>query len=238
MTSLEKHRSIVVIPTYNEAENLDRLLPELLALELDILVVDDNSQDGTVEVARKWNEKKGVISILERPSKLGLGSAYRAGFALCLQENYKRIIQMDADGSHRVEDLQKMLALDADLIIGSRWVRGGSIENWSKHREWLSRLANRYSKAMLGTSVKDMTAGFRIYKSSLLRKMDLASIQSQGYSFQIEMTLEALDKGGMILELPITFIERTAGKSKMSSAIVREAMIKVTKWGLSRRLHS
>jgi dolichol-phosphate mannosyltransferase len=233
-----KSNSVVVIPTYNEAENLDRLLPQLLDLDLEILVVDDNSQDGTVEIIKKWNEKSGCISILERPSKLGLGSAYKEGFALCLSRNYEKIIQMDADGSHRVEDLQELLKIDADLVIGSRWVTGGSIENWSKHRELLSRLANHYSKAMLRTPIHDMTAGFRIYRCSLLRKMDLASIQSQGYSFQIEMTLEALDKGGKILEAPISFIERTSGKSKMSSAIVREAMIKVTKWGFSRRLHS
>lgn len=236
---MKLHSTVVVIPTFNEAENLELLLPQLLPLDLDILIVDDSSQDGTVAVAKLINAGAGRISILSRPSKMGLGSAYIQGFRLSLEAGYETLIQMDADGSHRVTDLQKMIAEAAglssqDLFIGARWIPGGKVENWSRHRELLSRGANRYSKLALGTNVNDMTAGFRIYRAALLRKMDLDGIRSQGYSFQIEMTREALRVGASVQEVPITFIERTIGKSKMSSEIVVEAMVKVTQWGISR----
>jgi dolichol-phosphate mannosyltransferase len=234
-----KHsNSVVVIPTYNEADSLKKLLPELLEIDVDILIVDDSSSDGTIEVAEKFNTTNR-ISFISRPSKLGLGSAYLAGFARCLELGYEYIIQMDADGSHQVKDLTRMrgaLAINQaiDLVIGSRWIPGGKVENWAKRRELLSRIANKYSKAILGTKINDMTAGFRIYRASLLRKMNLQSIASQGYGFQIEMTREALRVGAAITEIPITFIERTMGKSKMSNMIVREAIVNVTKWGLIR----
>ncbi|MSX17425.1 MAG: glycosyltransferase [Actinobacteria bacterium] len=233
------HSTVVVIPTFNEAQNLELLLPQLLLLDLDILIVDDSSQDGTAAVAERIDAGTGRISILSRPSKMGLGSAYIQGFRLSLEAGYETLIQMDADGSHRVTDLQKMIAEAAgspsqDLFIGARWIPGGKVENWSRHRELLSRGANRYSKLALGTDVNDMTAGFRIYRAALLRKMDLDGIRSQGYSFQIEMTREALRVGANVQEVPITFIERTIGKSKMSSEIVVEAMVKVTQWGISR----
>ena len=236
---MKLHSTVVVIPTFNEAENLELLLPQLLPLDLDILIVDDSSQDGTVAVAERIDAGTGRISILSRPSKMGLGSAYIQGFRLSLEAGYETLIQMDADGSHRVTDLQKMIAEAAgspsqDLFIGARWIPGGKVENWSRHRELLSRGANRYSKLALGTDVNDMTAGFRIYRAALLRKMDLDGIRSQGYSFQIEMTREALRVGANVQEVPITFIERTIGKSKMSSEIVVEAMVKVTQWGISR----
>ena len=230
--------TVVVIPTYNEAQSLEKLLPELLKLDLDILIVDDSSVDGTVHVAEKHNVSKR-ISVISRPSKLGLGSAYLAGFTRCIELDYENIIQMDADGSHQVSDLIKMRDLlsrnlSTDLVIGSRWIPGGKVENWAKRRELLSRTANLYSKWILGTNVNDMTAGFRIYRATLLRKMNLRAIQSQGYGFQIEMTREALRVGATISEHPIIFIERTMGKSKMSNKIVREAIVKVTKWGLIR----
>lgn len=230
--------TIVVIPTYNEAESLEQLLPELLKFDLDILIVDDSSADGTVDIANKNNQSKR-ISIISRPSKLGLGSAYLTGFAHCLSLGYEEIIQMDADGSHQVSDLIKMRKLmdlnpSTDAVIGSRWVAGGKVLNWAKRRELLSRTANKYSKWILATKINDMTAGFRIYRAPLLRKMNLSGIQSQGYGFQIEMTREAIRVGAIIQECPITFIERTMGKSKMSNKIVREAIVNVTKWGLIR----
>ena len=230
--------TVVVIPTYNEADSLKKLLPELLEIDVDILIVDDSSSDGTIEVAEKLNATNR-ISFISRPSKLGLGSAYLAGFKRCLELGYENIIQMDADGSHQVKDLARMREAlrtnqGVDLVIGSRWIPGGKVENWAKRRELLSRTANKYSKAILGTKINDMTAGFRIYRASLLRKMNLQSIASQGYGFQIEMTREALRVGASITEIPITFIERTMGKSKMSNKIVREAIVNVTKWGLIR----
>jgi len=238
---MKLHSTVVVIPTFNEAQNLELLLPQLLPLDFDILIVDDSSQDGTVAVAERIDAGAGRISILSRPSKLGLGSAYIQGFHQCLAAGYETLIQMDADGSHRVADLQQMIAVTTnspsqDLFIGARWIPGGKVENWSKHRELLSRGANRYSKFALGIEVNDMTAGFRIYRAALLRKMNLDGISSQGYSFQIEMTREALRVGAKVCEVPITFIERTIGKSKMSSEIVVEAMVKVTQWGIARAI--
>ncbi len=231
--------NVVVIPTVDEAENLRILLPKLLLLDVDILIVDDASRDGTADVAQELGAETGRISVICRPSKMGLGSAYIQGFQKLLPLNYVNIIQMDADGSHRVEDLAAMLAKilitpGTDLMIGSRWIPGGKVENWSKHREALSRAANWYSRKALATSVGDMTAGFRIYRADLLRKMNLQSIESEGYSFQIEMTREALRVGAVVMEVPITFIERTIGTSKMSMPIVLEAIVKVTKWGFLR----
>ena len=231
--------TVVVIPTFNEAENLRRLLPPLLELPLDILIVDDASTDGTQQVVAKFQEQSGRVTLLARPRKLGLGSAYRDGFADVLPRGYQLIIQMDADGSHRVADLRAMLEFQSgnperDLIIGSRWIRGGAVANWPKSRELLSRTANLYSRLALGFSVRDNTAGFRIYRSELLSKMQLETITSEGYAFQIEMTRAAVRSGAKISEVPILFVEREFGVSKMSGRIIREALIKVTKWGLLR----
>ena len=232
-------KSIVIIPTYNEAEYLRRLIPQLLQLPLHILIVDDASGDGSAEVARELTSGSGRVEVLERPGKLGLGSAYRDGFAKALAAGYSIIIQMDADGSHRVEDLQQMLQQfsehsEIDLLIGSRWVKGGAVENWPKRREILSRTANLYSRALLGLHIKDNTAGFRIYRAELLKKMNLSSVTSEGYAFQIEMTREAQRVKAKIVERPITFIEREIGVSKMSPQIIREALVKVTRWGVAR----
>ena len=236
---MRTHSAIVVIPTFNEAENLQRLLPPLLELPLDILIVDDASTDGTQQVVAKFQRQSERVTLLARPRKMGLGSAYRDGFADVLPHGYQLIIQMDADGSHRVADLKAMLEYqrsnpECDLIIGSRWIKGGAVANWPKSRELLSRTANLYSRLALGLSVRDNTAGFRIYRSELLSKMQLETISSEGYAFQIEMTRAAVRSGAKICEVPSLFVEREFGVSKMSGRIIREALIKVTKWGLLR----
>ena len=223
--------SLVVIPTYNEIESIGILIAQLKTLDLDILIVDDGSPDGTANACRGLG-----IEVLEREGKQGLGSAYRAGFSLALQRGYTSIIQMDADGSHQVSDLAQMMRQigTADLLIGSRWTKGGQIRNWSKFREYLSRGANKYANLMLNLNVGDTTAGFRIYRGQLLAKMNLSTIASEGYCFQIEMTRRAIASGGSIREIPITFIERELGVSKMSFAIALEAILRITWWGLLR----
>jgi len=231
--------TVVIIPTFNEVENLRRLLPQIFELPVDILIVDDASKDGTPNLVRESQKNNSRLAMLERPQKMGLGSAYRDGFKWALDHGYTAIIQMDADGSHRVSDLKEMLRLfnsqgSVELVIGSRWIQGGAVRNWPKHRELLSRSANLYSRVLLGLTIKDSTAGFRIYSSDLLRKMNLQGIGSEGYAFQIEMTREADRVGAQIVEVPIVFVEREFGVSKMSGAIVLEALLRVTTWGLAR----
>lgn len=223
--------SIVVIPTYNEVESIGFILDALNALPVDILIIDDGSPDGTAEVCRA----RGV-EVISRSGKLGLGNAYRAGFAIALERGYSHIIEMDADGSHQVSDLTKMMDWigTSELLIGSRWVSDGAIENWSLFREYLSRGANAYANALLSLGVKDVTAGFRIYEAGLLRRMDLSTIKSEGYCFQIEMTRRALACGASVGEVPITFIERKHGISKMSFSIALEAVLRITTWGFLR----
>jgi len=225
------NKSIVVIPTYNEVESIGSLLDELATLDLDVLVIDDGSPDGTAQICKAHG-----VGVIERSAKLGLGSAYRAGFQIALDRGYENIIEMDADGSHQVSDLVAMMQWigSADLLIGSRWVADGEIRNWSKFRELLSKAANRYANTLLSLGVADTTAGFRIYSASLLKKMDIHTIASEGYCFQIEMTRRALSRGGSIAEVPITFIEREHGVSKMSFAIALEAVVRITAWGLLR----
>ena len=225
------NKSIVVIPTYNEVESIGSLLDELATLDLDVLVIDDGSPDGTAQIC-----KAPGVEVIERSGKQGLGSAYRAGFQIALDRGYENIIEMDADGSHLVSDLVAMMQWigSADLLIGSRWVADGEIKNWSKFRELLSKSANKYANALLSLGVADTTAGFRIYSASLLKKMDIQTIASEGYCFQIEMTRRALSRGGSIAEVPITFIEREHGVSKMSFAIALEAVLRISAWGLLR----
>ena len=231
----------MIIPTYNEAESLPILLRELSVLRKDFsyLVVDDGSPDGTADISEKLKSEIPGLEVLNRSEKSGLGSAYRDGYRYALGKNFDAIIQIDADGSHQVSDLPKLLSKfesnpSIDLVIGSRWIKGGSVLNWSKHREVLSRLANIYSNVLLGLDVKDSTAGFRVYKTSAIKKLNLGNIKSEGYCFQIEMTREVKKIGGVISEVPITFVERQFGKSKMSGKIVIEAMLRVTYWGLLR----
>ncbi len=232
---------LVIIPTYNEAESLPILLRELVRLRSDFnyLVVDDGSPDGTAVICEQLKGEIAGLEVLSRPTKSGLGSAYRDGYEVALVKNFDSVIQIDADGSHQVSDLAKLLkkfesSNSVDLVIGSRWIKDGTVLNWSKHRELLSRVANIYSKFVLDLNVLDSTAGFRIYKTSAIRKLDLSSIKSEGYCFQIEMTREIYRVGGLVSEVPITFVERKYGKSKMSGKIVVEAMLRVTYWGLLR----
>ena len=223
--------SLVVIPTYNEAESIGKILDGLQNLDFDVLVIDDGSPDGTADIVRARN-----IEVIEREGKQGLGSAYRTGFSIGITRGYTYIIEMDADGSHQVQDLQKMMEWigSADLLIGSRWVVDGAIQNWSKFREYLSKSANTYANLLLSLGVKDTTSGFRIYTTELLKRMEISTIRSEGYCFQIEMTRRAIACGGSIAEVPITFIERVHGKSKMSFAIALEAVLRITAWGALR----
>jgi len=238
---MDERKTLLIIPTFNEEESIAVLLPQIQALELSILIVDDGSTDNTIKVVQKFIDEGLNIEILQRGKKLGLGSAYIDGFVLAISRGFDRVIQMDADGSHQVSDLIRMLIAsemksNPELIIGSRWVNGGKVLNWNKGREYLSRSANKYSEFMLKLGVKDSTAGFRIYRTSLLKRMQLRTIRSEGFSFQIEMTQRAIKQNAIIVEIPITFIERVHGKSKMSRKIILEAMIRVTFWGLQRGL--
>ena len=234
---------LIIVPTYNELANAPLLIRRIFKHipNSDVLVVDDGSPDKTGDAIRELQQEFPTLHLLERKTKLGLGSAYRLGFAWGLEQGYKELIEMDADLSHRVRDLKTMIdekesQPNTDLVIGSRWISGGSTENWSKGRVLLSRAANLYVRAMLGLGVKDSTAGFRIYSAAILRKLDFQSIKSDGYSFQIEMTRAVHKIGGKIIEVPIIFRERENGVSKMSKNIVREAMFLVTIWGLKRFL--
>ena len=237
-------KRLIIIPTYNELANAPILIERIFKHipNSHILIIDDGSPDKTGEKIKELQSKyPATLFLLERARKSGLGSAYRTGFAWGLERGYEELIEMDADLSHRVRDLKKMidakeLKPNTDLVIGSRWMPGGKTENWSKSRELLSRAANLYVRAMLGMGVKDSTAGFRIYSSSILKKLNLEAIKSEGYSFQIEMTRAVHKLGGKIIEVPIVFRERENGVSKMSKSIVREAMLLVTIWGLRRLL--
>ena len=236
-------KHLIIIPTYNEAENAPILIRRLLKHipNSEILVIDDGSPDGTAQIVENLQREFASLHILKRPQKSGLGSAYRTGFAWGIDRGYSELVEIDADMSHRVRDLAIMIRVKeqnptTSLVIGSRWTKGGATINWPKSRELLSRTANLYVRFMLGLGVKDATAGFRIYSTDVLRKIDLASIKSEGYSFQIEMTRAVRRLGGSIIEVPITFREREQGVSKMSKKIVREAMFLVTVWGLKRAL--
>ena len=231
--------TLVIVPTYNESGFIGKLLTELFEINLDVLIVDDGSTDGTIELAKSIDTKGNQLEFLLRKTKAGLGSAYRAGYAWALTNGYERIVQMDGDGSHQVNDLKSMLRYsdenpEVELVIGSRWIADGAIENWSKFRELLSRSANRYTQFALQLGCQDATAGFRIYKSDLIKRMHVDAIKSEGYCFQIEMTRAAQSAQALIAEYPITFKERETGSSKMSSKIVVEAMWRVTIWGLKR----
>ena len=234
-------RSLVVLPTYQEAENIEEVLRRVrIALpDAAVLVVDDNSPDGTADLAESVGAEVGEVQVLRRPGKSGLGSAYRAGFTKGLAEGYEVLFEMDSDLSHDPGSLPDLLAAvegGADLAIGSRYVPGGSIPNWPLPRLFLSRWGNRYAGAVLGLGVRDTTAGFRAYRASRLSQIALDDIQADGYAFQIEMTYVVARQGGEIAEVPIAFTDRIRGVSKMSGRIVVEAMLLVTWWGVRDRL--
>jgi len=233
-------RAVVVIPTYNERANLPVITTRVREAvpDLDIMVVDDNSPDGTGELADALASADPAISVLHRPGKSGLGRAYLAGFDEALSRGYDVVVEMDADGSHQPEQLPRLLEAlpEADLVLGARWVPGGGAVNWPKHREWLSRGGNFYTRMMLGVPLHDATGGFRAFRSSTRQALDLHEVDSQGYCFQVDLAWRAVQRGLRVQEVPITFIERTAGTSKMSQRIVAEALWRVTVWGMQNRL--
>ncbi len=230
---------LVVIPTYNERENITRIIDRLQAAvpKAHVLVVDDGSPDGTGEVADKLAAADERVHVMHRTEKAGLGAAYVAGFTWALERDYNVIVEMDADGSHAPEDLPRIIAAlsDADLSIGSRYVKGGKTVNWPKRRFLLSRGANLYSRIWLGAKVNDMTAGFRAFRRAALEKLKLHNVASAGYCFQIDLTYRTIEAGFTVVESPITFTEREIGVSKMDGSIVREALWRVFKWGVRLR---
>lgn len=229
----------MLLPTYNERANLARVVQRVRASvpSADVLVLDDCSPDGTGDVADALAAADRRVRVEHRAGKAGLGRAYLAGFARARAEGFDAVVEMDADGSHRPEQLPSLIAAaeHADVVIGSRWVHGGSVRNWPRHRRALSLGGNLYARTVLGISVRDATAGFRVYRMSALAAMDLHQVASQGYCFQVDLTLRALDRGLTVVEVPIEFVEREAGTSKMGGDIVREALVRVTVWGLHRR---
>ena len=230
-------RPLVVLPTYQEAENIEAVLRRIRAAAPDahVLVVDDGSPDGTAELALKLADDLGGIDVLERPGKSGLGSAYRTGFEWGFERGFDVLVEMDADLSHEPEALPGLLQVvdaGADLVIGSRYVPGGSTPQWPRVRRFLSVWANRYAAAVLGLAVNDATAGFRAYRADVLRRIDLSHSRADGYGFQVELVYRIVRMGGRIVEVPITFVDRVEGSSKMSLRIVVEALGLVTLWGV------
>lgn len=233
-------RVLVVVPTYNERPNLSRLVERLRSAvpEVDVLIVDDGSPDGTGEVADDIAAHDPAVSVLHRIRKSGLGGAYLAGFAAGRGGGYDVLVEMDADGSHAPEELPRLLAAmrGADVVLGSRWVPGGEVRNWPTSRRVLSRGGNSYARMVLGLPLADSTGGYRAYRSSVLAALDLDTVTSEGYCFQVELVWRARRQGFHVVEVPITFTERTAGESKMSRDIVAEALWRVTWWGLVTRV--
>lgn len=232
--------TLVVIPTFNEIESLPVTLPALRAAapEVDVLIVDDNSPDGTGEWADEAAASDDHVHVLHRTEKNGLGGAYIAGFGWALERDYDVVCEMDADGSHRAKDFPQLLAAvedGADLAIGSRWIFGGAVVNWPKNRHLLSRTANAYANVMLGLGVNDATAGFRAFRADVLRAIDLEGVESAGYCFQVDMTNRVHQAGFRIVEVPITFVERELGESKMDGDIIKEAIVRIAQWGAARR---
>ncbi|WP_034270952.1 polyprenol monophosphomannose synthase [Haloechinothrix halophila] len=230
---------LVVIPTYNERDTLGGVIERINETlpRGHVLVVDDGSPDGTGELADELAATDERVHVLHRAEKAGLGAAYIAGFRWGLARQYATLVEMDADGSHAPEDLPRILAAleRADLVLGSRYVSGGRVVNWPKRRQLLSRGGNLYSRLALGVSIRDITAGFRAYRASVLEKLPLDDIASQGYCFQIDLAWRTVRSGFTVAEVPITFTERELGVSKMSGDIVREAVLQVGRWGLERR---
>ena len=229
----------MVVPTYDEADNLPWLVGRILASvpHADVLVVDDNSPDGTGAIADRMATQEPRIQVLHRPTKEGLGKAYLAGFRWALVHDYDVIGEIDADGSHQPEQLPRLLAAleDADLVIGSRWVPGGSVTNWAFTRELLSRGGNLYTRLLLGIHVRDATAGYRLFRRTTLEKIDLDDVSSYGYVFQADLAFRTLRAGLRVVEVPIEFVERVRGDSKMTRDVATESLLRITRWGLSER---
>lgn len=231
----------MIIPTYNERNSLPITLGALRQAvpDADVLIVDDNSPDGTGEWADQAAATDSHVHVLHRSGKKGLGQAYIAGFHWAMAQDYTHVVEMDADGSHQASDLPRLLAAArirrADAVIGSRWVPGGGIKNWPASRQLISKLGTGYARLMLGLSVRDATAGFRVYSLDSLRQLPLHEIESQGYCFQVDMTWRYHQAGAHIVEVPIIFVERALGESKMSKEIVQEALWRITQWGIRHR---
>lgn len=233
-------RTVVVLPTFNEAASLRSIVSRIRESvpTADILIVDDNSPDGTGAIADEIVSADPQVHVLHRLGKEGLGVAYLAGFAWALQAGYEVIVEMDADGSHQPSQLPELLHAidDADLVIGSRWIDGGGTQNWSRAREVLSRGGNAYTRFMLDIPIHDATGGFRVFRADTLRSLDLHEVASQGYCFQVDLAWRAAQRGLRVTEVPITFVERETGESKMSRKIVLEALWRVTAWGIDARV--
>ncbi len=232
--------SLVIVPTYNELDSIAEVAGRLFEAagdQVDLLVVDDGSPDGTAELVKQMTRGPHPVHLIQRSHKQGLGTAYVTGFRWALERGYENVVEMDADLSHDPADVPRLLhrLQDADLVVGSRYVPGGRIVNWGLVRRALSLAGNLYARLWLGYGVRDSTSGFRAYKTAALQREELEGLRSEGYSFQIEMTRRIHLAGGEIAEVPITFVERAKGKSKMSRRIVVEAMLRVTLWGLQDR---
>ncbi|MET9922137.1 polyprenol monophosphomannose synthase [Streptomyces sp. NPDC059605] len=232
-------RILVIIPTYNEAENIKPIVSRVRAAvpEADILVADDNSPDGTGKVADELAAEDGQVQVLHRKGKEGLGAAYLAGFRWGTEHGYGVLVEMDADGSHQPEELPRLLTAlkGADLVLGSRWVPGGRVVNWPKSREMISRGGSTYSRLLLGLRTRDVTGGFRAFRAETLDGLGLDQVASQGYCFQVDLARRAVEAGYHVVEVPITFVDREIGDSKMSRDILVEALWRVTAWGVASR---
>jgi dolichol-phosphate mannosyltransferase len=232
-------RVLMVVPTYDERENLEWVLGRVRAAvpEVDVLVVDDASPDGTGALADRMAAVDPAVTVLHRPRKAGLGAAYLDGFRVALERGYDVVGEMDADGSHQPEQLPRLLAalLEADLVIGSRWVTGGSVVNWPLLRRLLSVGGNVYARLLLGIPVRDVTAGYRLFRRTALERIDLGSVESAGYIFQTDLAFRTVRAGLRVVEVPIEFVERVRGQSKMSSDVALESLRRITMWGLRER---
>jgi dolichol-phosphate mannosyltransferase len=230
----------VVIPTYDERENIEWIVGRLRRAvpSVDVLVVDDGSPDGTGEIADRLAADDGQVTVLHRTEKAGLGAAYLHGFRVALDRGYDVIGEMDADGSHQPEQLPDLLAAleEADLVIGSRWVRGGTVVNWPLSRKVLSVGGNLYARLLLGIAVRDVTAGYRLFRRTTLERIDLQSVESAGYIFQTDLAFRTLRAGLRVVEVPIEFVERERGNSKMSRDVAVESLRRITAWGVRERL--
>ncbi len=237
-------RVLVIVPTYNERDNIEMIVGRTLSSvgRAHVLIVDDGSPDGTGAIADTMAAADERIQVLHRTDKAGLGAAYIAGFdwglASDIDGGYDVLVEMDADGSHAPEQLPELLRAleDADLVLGSRWIPGGSVVNWPKRREVLSRGGNLYTRIALGISLHDATGGYRAYRRSVLEAIDYGAVASEGYCFQVDLAWRAVRAGFRVVEVPIRFAERERGESKMSGSIVREALLRVTQWGAAHRV--